>query len=551
MLMLAALVLTLAAPPCETASGRRGVVACDSAAAADVGVAVLAEGGNAVDAAVAVGLAMAVTWPEAGNVGGGGFLLVAPPEGEVACVDYRETAPAAATVDSFRGWTRRRHARMAGVPGTVRGLAEARRRWGTRPWKKLIAPAVRLAEEGFAVDRPLAESLNGVLNDVRGDERYAELTRVYGRPDGRPWRPGDTLRQPDLAATLRLIADDPDAFYDGPIAGQIVAEMRRGGGLIAATDLAAYRAVVRPAVSGTFGDFTLFGAPPPSSGGLTVLMQLRMLGPLGYAAADETQRAHLFTEVMRRSFLERAAHLGDPDYVVIPKSPFTAERAAELAATVDPDRATPSDDLAGAIPLTPESPQTTHFSILDADGMAVANTYTLEASWGSRVVVRGAGFVLNNEMGDFNWSPGETNRLGRIGTAANLIAPGKRMLSSQSPTIVQEDGRTRLVVGSPGGRTIINTVAQVTARHLLLGEPLEEAVAAPRLHHQWFPDVLFAEGGPDEWPEGFAADLEAKGHRVQFRRQRQGSAHAIAVGEDGRATAVADWRRGGAARAVP
>ena len=545
---------------CEVAAGSRGALCCDSAAAADVGRRVLDGGGNAVDAAIAVAAAMAVTWPEAGNIGGGGFMVIAPPgDADVACVDYRETAPSGATVDSFRDWTLRRHARMAGVPGTVRGLAEAHRRYGSRPWHELLAPAVRLAADGFAVDTPLADSLNGVLSlsSIRSEPRHAEFRRTFAHPDGRAWRAGDRLVQPDLAATLRQIAADPDAFYTGPIAGQIVAEMRREGGLIEPPDLAGYRAIVRRPTQGRFGDYTFFGPPPPSSGGPTVLMQLQTVDALGIRSHDgrwTADTAHLLCEVMRRSFRERAASLGDPDYVPNPAAPFTPDAARRLAAAIDRERATPSDAIAGDIPLTPpaaESSETTHFSIVDRHGMAVSNTYTLEASWGSCVVVRGAGFVLNNEMGDFNWVPGETTRTGRIGTPPNLVAPGKRMLSSQSPVIVKLDGRVRLIVGSPGGRTIINTVSQVIIRHLLWGQPLDAAVAAPRMHHQWFPDVLFLEGTEAEFAVGLADDLRERGHTVQYRGdQTQGSVHAIAIDADGRAAAVADWRRGGAARAV-
>ena len=553
--------LTAGEKECDVAIGRDGVLSTDSAVATEVGRAVLAGGGNAVDAAVAVGFAMAVTWPEAGNIGGGGFMLVAPPgDSEVACIDYRETAPASVNEDSFRDWKLRRHARMAGVPGTVRGLEEAHRRFGSRPWNELLAPAIDLAAFGVTVDGPLAESLNaGVEGDeLHGAMRHREFLRTFAHPEKRPWQAGDRLVQRDLAKTLRLIAEDPDEFYRGRVARQIVAEMRVGEGMITATDLEDYRAVVRTPVRGTVAGYEVFGPPPPSSGGLTVLLQLQMLERLSIPRRDQTggsvRETHLLTETMRRAFRERAAHLGDPDFGDINTSAFSPEAADRYAGLIDATRATLSDAIAAEIPLTPrvgESEQTTHFSVLDAGGMAVSNTYTLEASFGSKVVVRGAGFLLNNEMGDFNWVSGVTNRRGQIGTRPNLMAPGKRMLSSMSPTIVKEDGEVRLIVGSPGGRTIINTVTQVTAAHLLAGRDLAKCVTQPRTHHQWLPDVLFLEGDAAEWPAGFADELRLLGHDVQHRpTYRQGSVHAIAVDATGTATAVADWRRGGAAAAV-
>jgi len=544
----------------EVASSSKGMVVSDTSSSSEVGRDILAQGGNAVDAAVATAMALAVTWPEAGNIGGGGFMMIAPPGADVVCVDYRETAPGSVDKNSFRDWKQTRHARMAGVPGTVRGLELAHRKYGRLPWQKLVQPAVALARKGFVVDAQLAYSLNNTLRlkSVRKDNRYAEFRRVFGHADGRPWRAGDKLVQPDLAATLQKIAEQGSAaFYTGSVAKQIVEEMKAGQGLISAADLAGYTANIKPAVTGQVRGYTLYGAPLPSSGGATVLMQLRMLDAAGLKADEQsywtTGQVHLMTEVMRRAFRERAAHMGDPSMVRIPQKIFAADHAKKLAEQISATAATSSAEIAGGIQLTPgpyESPQTTHFSVVDANGMAVSNTYTLEASYGSRIVVRGAGFLLNNEMGDFNWQPGYTNLKGRIGTPPNLMAPGKRMLSSQSPTIFKKDGKVVLVVGSPGGRTIINTVTQVSVQTLFFGRTLAQAVDGPRFHHQWLPDVLRFESNHNGLFNRVAPELRKMGHTVQqSTTARQGSVNAIAI-EHGRATGVADWRRGAAARGV-
>ncbi len=548
--------------PVDVASGQQGVVVSDTVVASEIGRNILACGGNAVDASVAVAFALTVTWPEAGNIGGGGFMMVAPPGDKVVCVEYREKAPAAVDQFSFANWKNRLHARMAGVPGTVRGMALAHQKFGKLPWKKVIEPAARVARNGFTVDANLAYSLNSVLQlkSIQTDPRYAEFYRVFGHPDKRLWKAGDRLVQPDLAATLQLIANKgPDAFYKGKIAKQIVNEMKRGDGLISAKDLQQYNANVRPAIEGRFQNYTIYGAPPPSSGGITVLMQMRMIEKLNLKVDPNkfwtADQVHLLAEVMRRSFRERAAYLGDPDFVEIPEKVLDANHAYELASTIDPVKATPSSEIAGEIPLTKgpyESPQTTHFSVIDANGMAVSNTYTLEYSWGSRIVVRGAGFLLNNEMGDFNWYPGYTNDQGIIGTKPNLLAPGKRMLSSQTPTIVKQNGKVRLIVGSPGGRTIINTVSSILVQTLLFKRSLKEAVDGPRIHQQWFPDLIKLESDDHGLFEEMKQDLIRRGHAIYHpKNRRQGSAQSIEVDiETGVATGVGDWRRGGAARAV-
>lgn len=530
-------------------TSERGVVVSVSPAASAAGVEILRAGGNAVDAAVATALTLAVTWPEAGNIGGGGFMMIAPPDAtQPLCVEYRETAPLAATATMYTLSESQFTHRMVGVPGTIAGLALAHERYGRLPWRRLFAPAIRLAEKGVAVDRALADSLNEGLSEADTDSEFA---RVYGKPDAAPWQAGDRLRQPDLARTLdRLAVVGPDDFYNGHIARQIVAEMAADDGLITAADLAGYRAHIREPVHVRYRGFDVFGPPLPSSGGICLALMLGTLEQFPLAEQDRwsADSVHLVIEAMRRAFCDRARHLGDSDFVRIPARLTTKAYAAELAHAIDLTRATPSDALADEIELVPESPETTHFSVADADGMLVSNTYTLEQSFGSKIVVRGAGFLLNNEMGDFNRRLGHTDRVGRIGTAANTIAPGKRMLSSQTPVIVYDDGQPRLALGSPGGRTIINTVLGVLLGTLEYDLTLREAVDAPRLHHSWFPDEVRFEGATDPQFRQLVAELTERGHRFSADVSAQGDVHAIWIDpETGKTHGVADHRRGGAA----
>jgi gamma-glutamyltranspeptidase/glutathione hydrolase len=536
--------------PALTAEGRQGMVVSVSGIASAVGRDVLRAGGNAVDAAVATSFALAVTWPEAGNLGGGGFMLVYPPGGrEPAVVDYRETAPAAATRDMFAGPKPASSYLMVGTPGTVRGLYLAHQRYGKRPWKSLVEPAVRLADEGFAVNVELARSLNGVLKKY-GTE-FPELRRVYGKGDGAPWREGDRLVQKDLAGTLRRIADGgADGFYKGPTAERIAAEMKSGGGLITAADLAAYEAKVRAPVHTTYRGYDVYGPPPPSSGGTALVEMLNVLEPfeLRNHGRWSLQTLHLMAEAMRRAYCDRARYLGDPAFVKVPAFLTTRAHAARLAKGIDPARATLSAELAGDIPLSGEGSETTHFSVVDKDGMAVSTTTTLEDGFGGRIVVRGAGFLLNNEMGDFNPRPGVTTRGGLIGTPANQVAPGKRMLSSMTPVVVARDGKAVLVTGSPGGRTIMNTVLCVVLNVLEFDMPVREAVDAPRVHHQWLPDVLHAEPALHKDHADALAALRKMGHHVAAKPVQQGDAHTIQVDpRTGVRTGAADPRRGGRA----
>jgi gamma-glutamyltranspeptidase/glutathione hydrolase len=546
---MATTLLLIADVRAAAAEGRRGMVVSVSPDASAIGRDVLQKGGNAVDAAVATAFALAVTWPEAGNIGGGGFMLIHPPagKGDPIVIDYREMAPAAATRTMFAKG-KCPPALYVGTPGTVRGLALAHRRFGKLPWAELLAPAIRLAEDGFAIDAALASSLNRVL--ARSAD-FAELRRVYGKGSEDRWRAGDHLTQKELAKTLRPIAEKgPDAFYQGEIAELIAAEMKRSGGLITVADLAAYEAKIRKPIHGTYRGYDVYGPPPPSSGGICLVEMLNVLQnfDLRKQGRYSPQTLHVMIETMRRAYRDRARYLGDPDFVAIPAFLTSKDHARELAQSIDLRKVTRSEDLAGDIPLAAESNNTTHFSVIDKDGRAVANTYTLENSYGSRLVVRGAGFLLNDEMGDFNPRPGVTDRRGDIGTEANEVAPRKRMLSSMTPTIVTKDGKMVLITGSPGGRTIINTVLGVVLNVLEFDMSPRDAVDAPRMHHAWFPDVLEAEAGLYENHADALRQLREMGHRIKSKPVRQGDAHTIFIDpRTGTYWGEADRRRDGSA----
>jgi gamma-glutamyltranspeptidase/glutathione hydrolase len=497
-----------------------------SSQGAETGRDILLRGGNAVDAAVATALAMAVSYPSAGNLGGGGFMVVYPGHGvEPVVIEYRETAPAAARSTMFAKTDTIYSPKAVGVPGTVRGMWLAHQRFGKLPWKDVVAPAVRLAEEGFVLNDSLADSLNWV---VGSSPEFPELQRVFGKNGAADWRAGDRLVQPDLARTLRLISEHgADGFYKGPVAEMIAAEMKRDKGLITAADLAGYHANERKPVHGTYRGYDVYAPPPPSSGGTCLVEMLNVLENFDLRSQGRWSPAtlHVMIETMRRAYCDRARYLGDADFVSVPSFLTDKGYAKKLAASIDLKHATRSEDLAKDIPITGESDNTTHFSVVDGDGMAVANTYTLERSYGSRIVPKGAGFILNNEMMDFNWFPGETTRDGTIGTVPNQIAPKKRMLSSQTPTIVAKDGKALLVTGSPGSRTIINTSLQIVVNVIDFGMDARHAVDAPRLHHQWLPDRARFEGISD-YPDA-VAKLRAMGHTVTAARQ--GDAHTIYI----------------------
>lgn len=510
-------------------AARQGMVVASEPLAAEAGLEILRAGGNAVDAAVAVGFALAVTHPEAGNIGGGGFMLVRLAGGEAVVVDYREEAPAAAARDMFldaRGElipeATTIGARAAGVPGTVAGLALAHRKYGKLPWARVLRPAIRLAEQGFPVSYAFSESLRA---DRELLSRFAETRRIFLR-DGHPYEPGEVFRQPGLARTLRQIAGGgPKAFYRGRIARAIVATMERHRGLINREDLARYQAKVRPPLRGTFRGYEILTVPPPSGGGIALLEMLNVLEPMDLGAPNSSQSIHWMAETMRRAYADRAAYLGDADLVPVPvRGLISRQYAAKLreeilqgkaGVAVEPGR-----------PTEFESSETTHFSVVDAQGNAVANTYTLNGGYGSGVTVEGAGFLLNNQMDDFAARPGEPNMYGLVQGDANAIAPRKRPLSSMTPTIVVQHGQVRLVLGSPGGGTISNTVLQVLLNVLAFQMDIRRAVMAPRFHHQWKPDELVLE----RW--GFSADtiqkLQESGYRIAYR-DRLGICEAIEI----------------------
>ncbi|MGZ3393516.1 MAG: gamma-glutamyltransferase [Isosphaeraceae bacterium] len=540
----------------------RHVVVAQEAQAADVGWNVLRAGGNAIDAAVATAFALAVTVPEAGNLGGGGFLVAyLADRREVVTVDFRETAPRSASPRMYLDSDdkpRPRHragAWAAGVPGTVRGLGLAHARWGKLAWADLLQPAARLARGGFPVSADLAGSLNGQLGEQkntktgRRDDRarladFTESVSAFARPDGAAWKAGDRLIQSDLAATLqRIAAAGPDEFYTGRTAQLIARYMEEKDGRITVDDLTAYQARLRPPVHTTFRGCAVWSMGPPSSGGVVLSQMLNILKRFDLKAdgAQAPRTVHRITEAMRRAFFTRAESLGDPDFVAVATNELVSKATADKLARSIGDRATPSAALAPFAVLPAESDHTTHFSTIDAAGNAVALTYTLEDSYGAKAVVAGAGFLLNNEMGDFNLIPGRTDTSGRIGTPANIIAPGKRMLSSMTPAIVLRNGKVRIVTGSPGGRTIPNTTLWVILGVLEFGLDPRAAVDAPRTHHQWFPDVLLLEG--ESWTETVRAELAAMGHHWRST-DRLGIANTIVVDPStGQVHGIADRRR--------
>lgn len=541
---------TAAGAPSDASSGRfvsapHGVVVSGSSIASEAGRDVLAAGGNAVDAAVATGFALAVTLPVAGNIGGGGFMVIRFPDGRATTIDFREMAPGAATPDMFRdstgAYSERIHHesyKAVGVPGTVAGFALAQRQYGRAKWKDLVDPAVHLASDGFLVPEGLARSLARTLDWFKP---YPASVAVYSK-NGQPYAAGERMRQPDLARTLTRIRDEGhDGFYHGETARLIAAEMRRGGGLITEKDLARYEAKERAPIRGTYRGYEIISMPPPSSGGVALVEMLNILEGFDLRSArhNSAQYVHLVSEAMRRAFLDRARYVGDPDFVQPPIERLTNKAyAAGLRATIRSDHASPSTPAQAA--ASDESEETTHYSVVDASGMSVAVTYTLEYGYGVGAVVTGAGFLLNNEMGDFNGLPGLTDTTGLIGTTANVARPGKRMLSSMTPTIITKGGKLVGVTGSPGGRTIINTVLQVILNQVDFEMGIRDAVAARRFHHQWLPDILSVEENGLS-PETVSA-LETMGYRVKMEGA-QGLANSIRIDQvTGARQAAADPR---------
>lgn len=526
--------LALAGASSAPVRAKNGMVVSSHYLASEAGLRILKSGGNAVDAAIATGFALAVTLPSAGNIGGGGFMIVYSKDGKVTAFDFREKAPAAAHakmyLDEHGNYDKpiNHEGYLAiGVPGTVAGFFLAHERLGHTPMPALLTPAIELAEKGFPISWGLYDDFDYLAETFRA---YPASAKVFLKQGKEVYQPGEIWKQPDLAAALKRIQKlGRDGFYKGETARLLAADMKKHGGLITEKDLADYQAQQRAPVQGTYRGFEVYSMCPPSSGGTAVVEMLNILEgfDLRQAGFASAQHLHLVAEAMRRAFADRARHLGDPDFN--PNMPIarltSKEYAAELRRGISLNRASPSDPV--AIEEAYESSETTHYSVVDAEGNAVVVTYTLEDWYGSKIVAEGTGFLLNNEMGDFNPWPGRTDSTGLIGTDPNLVAPGKRMLSSMTPTIVAKDGKPYLLIGSPGGRTIINTVLQVVLNVIDFDMDISEAIAAPRIHHQWLPNTLRVEGF------GVTPDtqrlLEMFGHKVSVSRssRSQGSAMGI------------------------
>ena len=518
--------------PDQPATAPRTMVVSASAIASAAGDQVLRAGGNAIDAAIATGFALAVTFPVAGNIGGGGFMVIRFPDGRTTAFDFREKAPLKAHpkmfLDEKGEYSSDIHHEShlaVGVPGTVAGFALAHRKYGVAKWSLLVDPAVKLARDGFAAPPGLARSLARELGGRAS--KYPATVAAYSK-NGQPYAAGDTVRFPDLARTLdRISRQGRDGFYKGETARLIAEEMERHGGMITEQDMALYEAKEREPVRGKYRGYDIISMAPPSSGGTAVVEMLNILEgyDLKSLGHNSALHVHLLTEAMRRAFLDRARFLADPDFAKVPVARLTSKAyATELRKTIDAQRATPS--AVSDITVTSESSQTTHYSVVDAQGIAVSVTYTLEDGYGSGIVVPGAGFFLNNEMGDFNAKPGLTTEDGLIGTEANQARPQQRMLSSMTPTIIAKDGKLVAIVGSPGGRTIINTVLQVVSNVIDFGMNIQQAVNAPRVHHQWLPDHLQIE--KDGVTPAVLERLKAMGHDADVGGE-QGIAHCIMI----------------------
>lgn len=515
-------------PDAPVVSSTRGMVASDAALATQAGVEILKKGGNAVDAAVATAFALAVVYPQAGNIGGGGFMVVREPDGKTSALDFREIAPRAATRDMYVGKEGKPSIigyLAAGVPGSVAGLYDAHKKFGTLKWADVVAPAIKLAAEGFKVDDELADSLSRAAENLRKFPASAELFLTAGEAP----KEGSIHKNPDLAKTLRRISDrGPKGFYEGETQALILAEMKRGGGLISREDLLGYKARFRDPIETNYRGHKVLSMPPPSSGGLVLSLLLRILEPydlqkMGYGSADAL---HVEAEAMRRAFAYRNHFLGDPDFVKVPTHLFVSpESAARLRGSIKMEKATPSTEIEPGALEEGEKKHTTHFSVVDEKGMAVGLTTTLNTSYGSCVTVKGAGFLLNNEMDDFATILGKPNVFGLIQGEANAIAPGKRMLSSMTPTIVVgPDGKVVLVAGAAGGPTIITAVFHVLTNVVDYKLPTAFAQGGPRIHHQHLPDQIFYE--ENGLREDVLAALTARGHKLATRK-RIGDAPSI------------------------
>lgn len=514
--------------------------------ASQVGTEIMKEGGDAVDAAVAVGFTLAVVYPDAGNLGGGGFMLFRRADGDVHFVDFREKAPAKATAEMYLDKNGEVVKDMStvgykaiGVPGSVAGLVYAQKHWGKLTLEQVMQPAIHLARDGFTLDSEDAAMLHN-----SGLAKFAESRRIFQR-DGNYYQPGEVFKQPELAKTLERIAANPDDFYRGAMARELATAMQKGGGLITTEDLASYEVKERQAIRGTYRGYDIISAPPPSAGGVGLVESLNILE--GYDLAKEGNRSaesiHLVSEAFERAYFDRAEFMGDPDFSRIPVSQLIDKRYAEAwRDSIVIRRATPARDLKRPSVFNQldqyakehlqsrsftEHENTTHYSVVDADGNAVAVTTTLNGSFGSKVTAEGLGFLMNNEMDDFSSKPGVPNMYGLIQGPANAIGPGKRPLSAMTPTIVLKDGKLFLVLGTPGGSTITTNVANILMGVVDYGLNIQESVNAPRFHNQWLPDEILLE------PIGFSPDtlgiLEGMGHKVNVRKSFWGDAECVAI----------------------
>ncbi len=530
-----------------------GMVSAQEEVAAKVGRDILAQGGNAVDAGVAVAFALAVTLPRAGNIGGGGFMLVHDAKtGETHAIDYREMAPAGATRDMFLdaegnadSELSRYSGAASGVPGTVAGMKMVLDQYGSMKWADVIAPAIKLAEEGITVTPDLADSLEAMKERLT---KYPSAAKIFYKEGGGLYRPGDRFVQADLAKTLKTIASEgPDGFYKGPVAAAIARAVTEAGGNMTVEDMANYKAVAREPVRGTYRGYEIVSMPPPSSGGVHLIQILNTLEgyPIGALGQNSSETIHLMAEAMKLAYADRSEYLGDPDFVDVPvEALMSKDYAADMRDKISANFATPSEQIKPADLAPYESDQTTHYSIIDKDGNAVSNTYTINFSYGSGLVADGTGVLMNNEMDDFSAKPGVPNAYGLIGGDANAVAAGKRPLSSMTPTIVNKDGQVWLVTGSPGGARIITTVLQVVMNMIDHDMNVAEASAAPRIHHQWLPDQLRIE-------EGISLDtqraLQAKGHVLSLEEVMGSTQSVMKDPESGFLLGASDPRRAGAA----
>ena len=500
---------------------RNGMVVCAYPDAAQVGVEILKKGGNAVDAAVAVQFALAVTFPEAGNIGGGGFMVFRSAKGETNTLDFREKAPALANQNMYLdsagnvvpGMSISTH-KASGVPGSVDGMVEAHHKYGHLKWEELVQPAIDLARKGFKLTRRMANDLNRNSTDFK---KRNEGKGYLLKNDG--WKEGDLLVQEDLAKTLELIRDKGrEGFYEGAVADDLVNEMQSGAGLITKADLQNYHSVWRAALTGNYKGYKIITMPPPSSGGVALLQLLQSVEkyPLNKWGFNSDSTVQLVVEAERRVYADRSRYLGDPDFYKVPVDSLLKPAYNELRMTnFNWDRATPSTSMQPGKLIGNESDQTTHYSIVDREGNAVAVTTTLNDSFGSKIFVKGAGFLLNNEMDDFSSKPGVPNMFGLVGGKANSIQPGKRMLSSMTPTIIEKDGKLFMVVGTPGGSTIITSVFQTILNVIEFNQAMQQAVGSKRFHHQWFPDVVYVE--KDAINSATRIKLERKGYKIVDR----------------------------------